>query len=828
MNEAISELAKPARHHLRLERLAAQALAAEDFVSAFKYVDRRCRLDPPPRAHCFVLRAEAMWRLGHRDVALADLSRALEIAPHDVGANRRLLAWADEEGRRQAATELLATDTVGASLRTAMAVLRDAGETCWAALSIYDSEIVGWVAWSGDADVEACLDTEGGSLTSLVEPDPFHPLASSRIRASALKLRRPASETAQTLTLRLGGRTFRTYRLSPVASRLVLPRPATPPAERTDGATTTVIVPVYGDADATMACLDSLCRARALGTKRGTGSPFQILVVDDGSPEPALKAQLQALAALQDIALLVNPTNQGFIGAVNRALTKVGDGDVILLNADTIVPPGFAERLATAAYSAPDIGTVTPLSNNGEFFSFPISDISNPMPGDGEIIARDKAAAQANAGTTVDMPSGIGFCLYIKRALLDRIGALSESFRRGYLEDVDFCLRARAAGFRNVCAPSVYVGHHGSLSFQSSKRALVLHNFDILDRRFPNYRSECRAIEAADPLRSSRAALESVLPAAEANCVLIVAGRGALLPVAEARARHLTDNGVRAVVLIPQQTKLTFRLKAADGDVPQSLLLRFDTPGAIAEAEGEIARLRPSRIEVVAPALPPALTDIAHRLGLPIDRWITTADVPVMAGRADERILAPTEAALRYAENRTAQGPSPSVRQGRQGRPAQLSAWPVQPLALAEAVPERPRALVVIPLAPSSQAWHAIRAVAHQLRTSSTHLSIVVAGETLDDRRLMSFPNIFVTGPVTIEELPDVLAPHNPGWILTDFEVPMFGHPVLEAARLAPRPVAYRNWTGEMLEPRPGDLCLPGTADDEALAAAVIRWIATS
>ncbi|MGJ5206457.1 glycosyltransferase [Bradyrhizobium sp. HKCCYLR20261] len=827
MDGAISELAKPARHHLRLERLAAKALAAEDYASAFKHADRRCRIDPPAPAHCFVLRAEAAWRLGQRDTALADLARALAIAPHDIGANRRLLAWADDDGRRQAARELLASDTGHASLRSAMAILRDGGETCWAALSIYDSEIVGWVAWSGDAELEARLTTADGSLTSLLEADPFHPLATGRIQATAVRLRRPNAASAQTLTLRLDGRIFRTYRLPPIASRPVLARPSDPPVARQDRGIPTVIVPVYGDADATIACLDSLCRARAMGTQRGAGSPFQILVVDDGSPEPALKAHLQALAALQEISLLVNSTNQGFIGAVNRALAKTQEGDVVLLNADTVVPPGFVERLAATAYSAPDIGTVTPLSNNGEFFSFPRPDTPNPMPDEQEIGARDKAAEQANAAAAVDMPSGIGFCLYIKRSVLDRIGLLSENFQRGYLEDVDFCLRARAAGFRNVCAPSVYVGHHGSLSFQMSKRALVLRNFDILDRRFPSYRDECRAIEAADPLQPVRAAMEAALPARERSPALLVAGRGALRPIAEARARHLINSGEHAVFLSPQQARLSFRLEAADGDVPQSLLLRFDSPTAIAEAEGEIARLRPTRIEAIDPAIPPALTDIARRLGVALDRWITTADVPVLQAHPAERLLAPTQAALRYAQRRASEGQRPR-RDEPQGRITQLNGWSVHPLALVDAVPERPRALVIIPTGPTSQAWQAVRTVAHHIRMSTNPVPIVVAGETLDDRRLMSFPNVFVTGPVAIEELPELLAPHNPGWILTDFEAPLFGHPLIEAARLAPRPVAYRNWAGEALEARAGDLALPGTDDDEALAAAVTRWIATS
>jgi GT2 family glycosyltransferase len=95
---------------------------------------------------------------------------------------------------------------------------------------------------------------------------------------------------------------------------------------------------------------------------------FRVLAVDDAGPNPMLRTYLAHLAKEKRIDLLVNPVNLGFVGAVNRAL---GEGDVILLNADTVVPPGFVERLAEAAHSAADIGTVTPLSNNGDIFSFP-------------------------------------------------------------------------------------------------------------------------------------------------------------------------------------------------------------------------------------------------------------------------------------------------------------------------------------------------------------------------------------------------------------------------------------------------------------------------
>src|SRR6478752_1870085 len=95
------------RSHIMLERMAAQALRAQDFLTAFKYADRRCRVGPPSAAHCFVLRAEANWKLERKEAALADLAEALLVDPSDLAANRRMLTWATGDRRRTAAASLI-------------------------------------------------------------------------------------------------------------------------------------------------------------------------------------------------------------------------------------------------------------------------------------------------------------------------------------------------------------------------------------------------------------------------------------------------------------------------------------------------------------------------------------------------------------------------------------------------------------------------------------------------------------------------------------------------------------------------------------------------
>ena len=113
---------------------------------------------------------------------------------------------------------------------------------------------------------------------------------------------------------------------------------------------------------------------------------------------------------------------------------------MILLNSDTLVAPGWLEDLRAAAYSARDIGTVTPLSNNATILSYPDCTGTNTVPDMRETRRLAALARQVNGGTVVDIPVGVGFCMYIRRDCLDAVGLLrADVFAQGYGEENDFC-----------------------------------------------------------------------------------------------------------------------------------------------------------------------------------------------------------------------------------------------------------------------------------------------------------------------------------------------------------------------------------------------------
>jgi hypothetical protein len=269
--------------------------------------------------------------------------------------------------------------------------------------------------------------------------------------------------------------------------------------------------------------------------------------------------------------------------------------------------------------------------------------------------------------------------------------------------------------------------------------------------------------------------------------------------------------GERAILVVRDQNEL--RLEAFDGSAPQATILKLTSEEGNASAAERLARLRPSRLEITDPAIPPALRELARRLDLPTDIWITT-ELSLSDVDATTRVLAPTEAAAAFAR---AKLPNHDI-VARRGQ--------VEPLSLPEPVSMGIKTLAIVPGSPSPAAWRIIRALAIRLRRLEHPVPIVVAGPTCDDRRLMSFPNLFVTGKIEPDELADVLTPHDPNWLLTDFDQPLFGHPLIEAARCANRPVAFRDWSCGIVSPREGDLAIAPDVDGDELANVVARWIA--
>lgn len=311
-----------------------------------------------------------------------------------------------------------------------------------------------------------------------------------------------------------------------------------------------VVVPVYKGYEGTLRCLYSVLSSPVSGG-------YRLLVVDDCSPEPELSRALAELAGRGLFELLVNERNQGFVKSVNRAMRAAQGADVVLLNSDTEVFGDWLDRLRASAYARPRIGTVTPLTNSGTIASYPRFVRDNHAQLELSPAELDALASQALRGQTVEIPTCVGFCVYITSACLDEVGLFDEeSFGRGYGEENDFSLRALQAGWQHVLTGDVFVRHYGSMSFGDSASALQRAGLAVLRQRYPDYEKIVAEHIRQDPAAVLRRRLDlaRLQRARNARPSLLLAlhglGGGTVRHV-EDLARELDAGGVFALKLRP-------------------------------------------------------------------------------------------------------------------------------------------------------------------------------------------------------------------------------------------------------------------------------------
>jgi GT2 family glycosyltransferase len=260
-----------------------------------------------------------------------------------------------------------------------------------------------------------------------------------------------------------------------------------------------IVVPVYNAPADLRACVESVLAH--------TSAPYGLVLIDDASTDPAIAEYFDELAKreLPALTLLRNDRNLGFTLTANRGMSR-SRADVVLLNSDAIVTRGWLDAILRCAASDPRIGTITPFSNNAEICSFPRF-CENTVWADGADPEPVRAAIEAAAVPSYpDIPTGVGFCMFVRRALLDAIGAFDPAFGAGYGEENDLCLRAHAAGFRNVLCDHAFVLHTGGRSFLGAKDGLGVRNTDVLLARHPRYLDLVSDYIARDPLRALREA----------------------------------------------------------------------------------------------------------------------------------------------------------------------------------------------------------------------------------------------------------------------------------------------------------------------------------
>ena len=230
-----------------------------------------------------------------------------------------------------------------------------------------------------------------------------------------------------------------------------------------------VVVLNWNGAEDTLACLDSLAAL--------TYPDFNVVVVDNGSTDGS-EVRLRNYSAPYPMTLLETRRNLGYAGGNNigaRYALQHGADFVLILNNDTTVAPDLLGRLVDAAQRSPDAGVFgarVMYFDRPEFVWFDgarwsKSSLQMEWPGQGE--------PEANLGTGDHETDYVcGAALIFRAEVARQIGLLDEAFFLVW-EEVDWCFRARKAGWRSTVVPAAKVWHKIGASFGTESSPLRMY-----------------------------------------------------------------------------------------------------------------------------------------------------------------------------------------------------------------------------------------------------------------------------------------------------------------------------------------------------------------
>ncbi|MFS0826268.1 glycosyltransferase family 2 protein [Pseudomonas phoenicis] len=585
----------------------------------------------PERADIHALVGRSLLAQGSPSLATRYLTHAWKTQPNDLGL--RLTLW---EARSQSETpaelrriilahlpDIDAGKELGLVLKL-LAAQHEAPRTLGVVRYVPEhKEIQGWAIDLQNLQVPAALQIEVDGRRISMVANAIHPLlkvAGLPDTHGGIRVSVPNPMPAVHVSFANGTPLLG----SPVYAMPAFVPPA--PASKGDGKKNPVdvLIPVYDGLEETLECINSALDARKLNR-----TPHRLVVIEDQTPVPALAKALKVLAGKGKITLVQNKVNLGFIRSMNRAMALSPPKDVVWLNADTRVHGAWLDRLHAVAYSASDIASVTPFTNNGELMSFPSSRICHDMPDAKAHAELDELARQVDSAP-MEIETGCGFCLYIKRAALDDVGYLDEvHLARGYGEETDWCLRARGQGWRHMGAPNVFVAHQGGISFGAEKVMRVANNNAILRQRYPDASSSYEAFCLRDPIKTARQALQQARFGCFANKP--ARARDAYWQADTEKTLHIhdgTDKNVEFGLSHHQSSHQTWVLLTAPLR-PAPLQLEFELPGDFTRL---VDCLRDLPVQAIAfqnlTNCPLALCDLP-----------TLLDVPYRVQPQDDRLL---------------------------------------------------------------------------------------------------------------------------------------------------------------------------------------------
>jgi len=228
-----------------------------------------------------------------------------------------------------------------------------------------------------------------------------------------------------------------------------------------------IIILCHNKADYTRRCVESILSVSA--------DPVEIICIDNGSTDatPDILRDLQSKAMETDSRLLIvrNGENVGCSTGRNQGIRLASGRWLMFLDNDTeIIQPGWLRRLAAVLESDARIGVVGPklIYPDNDCIQFAGGGVTRS--GRVVFLGRGERRDDPRFNQQREVQTFISACMMFRASLPKQIGYLDEAFNPVMFEDIDYCYRARAAGYRVLYVPSVEVVHRESVTTAGTKR----------------------------------------------------------------------------------------------------------------------------------------------------------------------------------------------------------------------------------------------------------------------------------------------------------------------------------------------------------------------
>ncbi|WP_420000981.1 glycosyltransferase [Bacillus subtilis] len=232
---------------------------------------------------------------------------------------------------------------------------------------------------------------------------------------------------------------------------------------------TSIIVLTYNQLALTKQCLESIW-------KHTNNDCIEVIVIDNGSHD----GTRDYLKQITSIKAIFNKTNEGFAKACNQGLEVASGDNILFLNNDTVVTNQWLEPMIKLLYQDDKIGMVGPVSN---YVSGPQQVPVNYTKVE-EIEDFSRLYCLQQRGRSKAVLRLVGFCLLVKKKVLDQVGGFDERFVGGSFEDDDLSLRVLQAGYQLKIALDSFVRHHGHATFTGNPDLSISQLYEENRQRF--------------------------------------------------------------------------------------------------------------------------------------------------------------------------------------------------------------------------------------------------------------------------------------------------------------------------------------------------------